>query len=293
MRIIYAIIILLLIVSFLYCEIINNQVVEKAGSEVPEGLVFVEGGTFSMGFNDDYQGMSIYSVIVTVSDFYIGKYEVTVAEFKKFIDASNYKTDAEKNGYSYIYDGSWVKKNGVTWKDDVKGKARSRSDYSHPVIHVSWNDATSYCEWAGGRLPTQAEWEFAARGGNKSDGYKYSGSNDIGQVAWYSNNSVSKTHSAGEKKENELGIYDMSGNVWEWCNDWYAVISLESQTNPSGPSSGSDRVLRGGCWYGIALRCRVAFRISSSPAGYSNLIGFRMSHSSKQKYFFFELKKRN
>jgi formylglycine-generating enzyme required for sulfatase activity len=243
-------------------------------------MVFVAGGTYSMGSNDgEDREKPVHSV--TVSDFYIGRYEVTVAEFKEFIDATSYKTDAEKNGYSWIYDGSWETKNGVTWKDDIKGKVRSRSDYSHPVIHISWNDATSYCEWAGGRLPTEAEWEYAARGGNKSEGYNYSGSNDIGSVAWYSNNSDSKTHLAGGKQANELGVYDMSGNVWEWCIDWYGDYSSSAQTNPKGLTSGSRRVYRGGCWRGGASDCRVANRDLRSPGICDGYLGFRFCRSSK------------
>ena len=242
-------------------------------------MVFVEGGTFNMGSNDgDSDEKPIHQV--TVSDFYIGKYEVTVAEFEAFINATGYKTDAEKNGYSWIYDGGGQQKNGVTWKDDVNGNKRNRSDYSHPVIYVSWNDADSYCRWAGGRLPTEAEWEYAARGGNISRGYKYSGSNDIGEVAWYNNNSGNKTHPAGSKDANELGIYDMSGNVWEWCWDWYGSYSGNAQTDPRGPSSGSHRVYRGGSWFRFASRCRRAYRYSFNPDGSDFSLGFRFARSS-------------
>ncbi|MCF7913268.1 MAG: SUMF1/EgtB/PvdO family nonheme iron enzyme [Candidatus Cloacimonetes bacterium] len=266
-------------------EVVSIKVLLEEGTK-PEivgygngDMVFVAGGTFQMGSSDgEDDEKPVHSV--TVSDFYIGKYEVTVAEFKEFIDATSYKTDAEKNGYSWIYDGGWKKKNGVTWEDDVNGKERSRSDYSHPVIHVSWNDATSYCEWAGGRLPTEAEWEYAARGGNKSKGYKYSGSNDIGSVAWYSKNSDNKTHSAGGKQANELGIYDMSGNVWEWCWDWKGDYSSSAQTNPKGSTSGSRRVGRGGSWDSGASGCRVADRAYFSP-GSGHALGFRIACSSK------------
>jgi len=243
-----------------------------------DNMVFVQGGTFQMGSNE-YDEKPVHTV--TVSDFYIGKYEVTVSEFNEFINATNYKTDAEKKGYSYIWDGSWTKKNGVTWKCDVKGNTRSMNEYDHPVIHVSWNDADAYCKWKGGRLPTEAEWEYAARCGNKSKGYKYSGSNTISNVAWYSGNSGSKTHLVGLKQPNELGLYDMSGNVWEWCNDWYGSYSSSSQTNPRGASSGSYRVLRGGGWYYSGSSCRVASRSLSNPDLSDSNVGFRFVRDSR------------
>lgn len=127
------------------------------------------------------------------------------------------------------------------------------------------------------RLPTEAEWEYAARGGNKSKGYKYSGSNDIGSVAWYYDNSSSKTHTVATKAPNELGLYDMSGNVWEWCSDWYGDYSNGLQTNPKGPSSGSYRVIRGGSWDDIAGDWRVSDRYFNDPDGRVNGLGLRLA----------------
>jgi formylglycine-generating enzyme required for sulfatase activity len=249
---------------------------------LPE-MVFVKGGTFQMGIEDGGDDEKpIHSI--TVSDFYIGKYEVTVAEFEKFIKAAGYKTDAEKEGYSYIWIDKWEKMEGVYWKYDAEGNQKLRSDYNHPVIHVSWNDATAYCKWLkettgkGYRLPTEAEWQYAAGGGNKSKGYTYSGSNTIGNVAWYYKNSDSKTHPVGQKSSNELGIYDMSGNVWEWCSDWYGsdYYKNSSSNNPKGANSGTYRVLRGGAWDGSPASCRIADRSISTPAYRYNNVGFRV-----------------
>ena len=261
----------------------NNTNSQINNSDTLNGIdmVFVKGGTFQMGSNDSEAWIDEQPIhSVTVRDFYISKYEVTVAEFEKFINETGYQTDAEKSGWSWIWTGSeWNKENGVTWRCDVSGNIRPRSDYNHPVIHVSWNDAVAYCEWLSQktgktyRLPTEAEWEYAARGGSKSRGYKYSGSNNIDAVAWYRDNSGDHTHPVGTKSPNELGIYDMSGNVWEWCSDWY-----KGYPGSSGVSdlTGSDRVLRGGSWISDASNCRVAYRNRNAPDYRHNSFGFRL-----------------
>jgi formylglycine-generating enzyme required for sulfatase activity len=245
-------------------------------------MVFVEGGTFKMGSNDYDDEKPIHDV--TVSDFYIGKYELTVAQFKAFIDDTAYQTDADKEGSSYIWTGSKVDKTkGVNWRCDVNGKIRPENEYDHPVIHVSWNDAVAYAKWLSEktgkryRLLTEAEWEYAARGGNKNKGCKYAGSDKLDEVGWYYDNSGSKTHPVGQKKPNELGIYDMSGNVWEWCGDWYGDYPSEPQSNPTGPVKGPLRVLRGGSWNNVNYICRVAYRNWDFPNIRYGRFGFRIA----------------
>jgi sulfatase modifying factor 1 len=268
-------------------QVLNQSLKLEEDVSIDIEMVFVKGGTFQMGTNNgEADEKPIHNV--SLDDFYIGKYEVTVREFKKFIDATNYKTDAEKNDYSFIWTDKREIKNGVNWRYDVGGTLRKSSEYNHPVIHVSWNDAIAYCSWLGRetraayRLPTEAEWEYAARGGVSSVSTTYSGSNTINELAWYTTNSGNKTHPVGTKKANELGIYDMSGNVWEWCSDWYESDYYKNslQNNPLGSLKGTNRVHRGGGWSSSARGCRVSYRNMYYPdSGYCYL-GFRLALSS-------------
>ena len=223
-------------------------------------MVYVKGGTFTMGCTSE-QGGDCWddekpTHSVTLSDYYIGKLEVTQELWRAVM------------GDEPTYNGGWT---------DEYGKGTN-----YPAYRVSWNDVQEFIRklnqktGANFRLPTEAEWEYAARGGNKSNGYKYSGSNTLGIVAWYTDNSGSKTHPVGTKLPNELGIYDMSGNVWEWCQDWKGSYSSGSQTNPQGPSSGSYRVLRGGSWSATARGCRVSRRYILYPDYRDYNYGFRL-----------------
>lgn len=154
----------------------------------------------------------------------------------------------------------------------------------HPMVHVNYNDAVAYCNWLGEeyvgdwRLPTEAEWEYAARGGslNRSDTYR--GGSDWERVGGFADNAGGQTNSVGRKRPNDLGIYDMSGNVWEWCRDWYGenYYSNSPKSNPKGPASGSGRVIRGGCWRYSAAYCRVAYRIYYDPSYRLDINGFRV-----------------
>jgi formylglycine-generating enzyme required for sulfatase activity len=242
----------------------------------PGQTVFVQGGSYQMG-SDSGQSQEQPIHTVSLSSFNIGKYEVTNAEYATFMNAIGANSSGSVGGTEYVdMDSSWFQINYTGGQFIVDaGKA------SHPVIEVTWFGAKAFAEYYGGRLPTEAEWEFAARGGNNSNGYTYSGSNTVGDVAWYSSNSTGtgvRTQPIGTKAANELGIHDMSGNVWEWCNDWYDgnYYNSSPQNNPQGPSTGSVRVLRGGSWSNGADLCRSAYRSSGSPAFSNVSYGFRV-----------------
>ena len=214
-------------------------------------MIKVEGGTFTMGATSE-QGSDAYddektTHQVTLSTYYIGRTEVTQALWEAVMGSN---------------------------PSSFKGKKL-------PVEGVSYDDCKQFIEKLNVmtgqdfRLPTEAEWEFAARGGNQSHGYKYSGSNYLDDVAWFGENSGSETNTVATKRPNELGIYDMSGNVYEWCRDSYAHYTSSPQTNPRG-GSGSDRVYRGGSWHSDARICRVSFRTYDSPDDRSDLLGLRL-----------------
>ncbi len=217
-------------------------------------MVYVKGGTFEMG-NNNGRPSEKPAHKVTLNGFYIDIYETTIANFKRFVNATGYKTDVENRGYTRIRRSGKVGKkvNGVSWRSNVKGKDRPLTESNHPAVFLSKKDAEEYCKWRGGRLPTEAEWEYAARGGSTSSPTKYAGSNNINEVGWYSENSGKTTHAVGQKKPNELGVYDMSGNVWEFCSDLYDCennyYDNSPVNNPTGPSRANHKVARGGSWY--------------------------------------------
>ncbi|MDR1169683.1 MAG: SUMF1/EgtB/PvdO family nonheme iron enzyme [Prevotellaceae bacterium] len=219
-------------------------------------MVFVQGGAFLMGCTSEQSDCwddekPVHEV--TLSSFFIGKYEVTQAQWKALMGTN---------------------------------PSNSKGD-NLPVEKVSWNEVQIFIERLNDatgkqyRLPTEAEWEYAARGGNKSKGYKYSGSNLVEDVAWMVTNSGDVTNPVGTKPANELGIYDMSGNVWEWCSDWKGIYPASAQNNPAGVSSSSSHVRRGGSWNNAANSCRVANRPGYSPGNSDGDLGFRLACSSE------------
>lgn len=215
-------------------------------------MIYVEGGTFTMGEGSDAHQ-------VTLSPYYIGETPVTQALWTVVMGSNPSRLQGDQR----------------------------------PVVFVSWNDCQEFIKKLNAktgkkfRLLTEAEWEYAARGGNKSKGYEYAGSNNINDVAWYDKNAYDKgssspdygTHPVKQKKPNELGIYDMSGNVWEWCQDWYGNYKKGAQTNPTGPTSASRRVARGGCWGYDAEYCRLSYRGNCSPDGTTYYLGLRLALS--------------
>lgn len=221
-------------------------------------MVFVDGGSFMMGCsngqsnNCDKDERTVHRVVL--SRFKIGKFEVTRSQ--------------------------WL---------EVMGKNRSTFDSCNQcaVSNVSWNDIQVFIKKLNKltvkhfRLPTEAEWEFAARGGILSRGFEYSGSNDLDSVAWYDRNSKLSVKKVGQKNSNELGLYDMSGNVWEWCSDWYGenYYSESIVDNPMGPMYGEDRVVRGGSWFVGPRNHRVAYRARESPDKLESYIGFRLAEN--------------
>ena len=216
-------------------------------------MIGVQGGTFTMGATSeqgsDAEGDEKPTHQVTLSSFSIGETEVTL-ELWQTVMGSN---------PSYF-----------------KGPKR-------PVEQVSWDDCQTFIRELNKltrrnfRLPTEAEWEYAARGGLKSNHTKYAGSSSIGDVAWYDGNSGNLTHDVATKRANELGLYDMSGNVWEWCQDWHGSYSSGSQTNPKGASSGSRRLCRGGSWWSAARGCRVSYRDNNTPSYRYHDLGLRLA----------------
>ena len=240
------------------------------GGDEPQGEVItvngvsftmmpVEGGTFTMGGTEEQGGDASNKELpvhqVTLSSYSIGQTEVT-QELWVAVMGNNPSYFSSRNGYA--------------------------ENLQLPVEYVNWNDCQTFIaklnQLTGKhfRLPTEAEWEYAARGGNKSRHYKYVGSSNIDEVAWYTGNSGSTPHIVATKAPNELGLYDMSGNVWEWCQDWYGTYSGDAQTNPTGPEIGAYCVYRGGCWASLAKYCRVSHRGGHDPSLRYSTDGLRL-----------------
>jgi len=226
--------------------------VENIDCELNMKMIAVEGGLFQMGATseqgEDARDNESPVHQVQLESFYIAECEVTQAQWKKIMG-----------------------ENRSEFKDDT-----------HPVEMVNWEDAQKFCRELSAltgktyQLPTEAQWEYAARGGKNRQKYKYSGSDELDAVAWYKQNSNAKTNPVKQKRANELGLYDMSGNVWEWCSDYYGTYDSSKQNNPTGPFSGEDRVLRGGGFFNELQFCRVSHRAGEHPLTRYNFSGFRV-----------------
>ncbi|TZF81151.1 formylglycine-generating enzyme family protein [Pedobacter sp. BS3] len=278
-----------------------------------EGMVLLPGGSFLMGTESD-EGFWADGEgpvrEVTVNSFYMDEAAVTNSQFAEFIRATGYQTDAERFGWSFVFDGLldqktltgdievveqtpwWCIVPGACWNHPEGWNSSLKDRMEHPVVHISWNDAVAYARWAGKRLPTEAEWEYAARGGLVQkmfpwgdeltpDGEHYC---NIWQGVFPGKNTLEDgylgTAPAKSFKPNGYGLYNMAGNVWEWCSDWFSADfhCTASLLNPQGPPQGQAKVIKGGsflCHQSYCNRYRVAARSSSTPGSTASNVGFR------------------
>ena len=256
----------------------DNELEQIAGS-----MVFIKGGCFSMGNTFDGGDKDEKPVHkVCVDNYYLGKYEVTNRQFAVFLNDVN-KRNVNRELWFTINEKEHCYISG-----DI-GDYRITPGYEdHPVACVSWHGATEFVEWVSKetgdnyRLPTEAEWEYAARSGGGQE--KWSGTSHeskIGEYAWYTDNSGDKTHPVGKKKPNAFGLYDMSGNIWEWVQDWHedSYYKKSPVNNPGGPLKSTNRVVRGGCCDNHPKVLRAANRVGYTPVGRGFDIGFRLART--------------
>jgi len=247
-------------------------------------FVDVAGGTFEMGCTAEQPNCATLSGLtdenpahtVTLSPYKIGRYEVTNKKFADFLNAQGVMSDGTLGGVTYYQVGG---EDEITYANNAWTAVVATEE--HPVVNVTWDGANEFCIWAGGRLPTEAEWEFAARGGVLDVVSIFSGSDVVGDVAWYSGNAGMVSHPVGTKDPNELVTYDMSGNAAEWCSDYYSstYYSVSPVNDPQGPATGSSRVVRGGGYLsGTVFGLRVSYRFNSS--GSSDATGFRVGQDN-------------
>nr|WP_231889841.1 formylglycine-generating enzyme family protein [Oceanobacillus sp. Castelsardo] len=295
-------------------ELIKEDLNESSVPNIKEGFlgkkVYIPGGSFFMGTKDkegypeDGEGPVRK---VTVDSFHMDAHTVTNAEFKEFVQSTGYITDAERFGWSFVFyqlvsektkrkvkqvaqqTPWWLVVQGASWKHPEGLDSNIENRLEHPVVHVSWNDCQAYCEWAGKRLPTEAEWEFAARGGLEHKKFPWGDElNEHLCNVWQGEFPKTNTEEDGyigtapvsSFPANGYGLYNMVGNVWEWCLDWFAksVRDRGGRTNPQGPKTGESRVMRGGsylCHASYCNRYRVAARSRNTPNSSSGNIGFR------------------
>lgn len=263
-------------------------------------MIFVKGGQFRMG---DSTGNADEKPLhdVFISDFYLSKTEITVQQFETFIRASGYRTDAENGNGSFVWGKlGWALKDSINWRCDELGQSIGPRRANYPVLHVSWMDAAHYCNWLseqenrkkvfdfqpektvihpdadGYRLPTEAEWEYAAKAGS---GFRFAGSDRLEEAGWFSGNARGSVHQVAQKQANALGIYDLSGNVWEWCLDTYSPDFYGKSADAKDPFCADQfagKSLRGGSWHNNARHCRISNRTSRFADARDGNIGFRL-----------------
>jgi len=267
----------------------------NAASSSPDSeMVHLKGGTFKMGTSEGFPYEAPVHE-VQIKGFWMDRHEVTNSEFERFVLATGYRTEAERIGWSGVFIPSqhdWAAEKGADWRHPEGPSSSIRTRMDHPVVHVSWNDAMAYGKWKGKRLPTEAEFEYALRGGR--DQWEYSWGNEFQPKGrWMANtwqgefpnkdmgwDGFQGTSPVGSFEPNSFGLYDLAGNVWEWCADWYApdYYAKSPRLDPSGPSTGTERVLRGGSWLCSSNYCvgyRAAARNKSAPDSGLNNTGFR------------------
>jgi formylglycine-generating enzyme len=287
----------------------------RPGNTARQAMVFLPGGAFLMG-TDDTEGIPADGERpvreVTLRPFYLSPTAVTNAEFEAFVRATNYQTDAERFGWSFVFLpfvprkrkieilGSagpapwWIGVRGACWRMPEGPGSSLKRRGQHPVVHVSWHDAMAYCAWAGARLPTEAEWEYAARGGLEQRRYPWGDElmpegkhrMNVWQGSFPTHNTADDGHAGTAPVHtylpNGYGLYNMTGNVWEWCADWYSPTfhAVASRDNPRGPAQGTAKVIRGGsylCHHSYCNRYRVAARSANTPDSSTGNTGFRVA----------------
>lgn len=247
--------------------------------QIDSTLILVYGGKYKAG-NKHGDNDEKPSKIIEINAFYLGKYEVTNKEFAEFLNIKG--NQLEDNTIWINTDGIWKDKKCRIYEQEGLFRVENGYEY-YPVNYVSWYGANEYCKWKGGRLPTEAEWEYAARGGK--DNFKVSEieTQNVDLIAWYNKNSNYQWHQVGKKKPNSIGIYDMQGNLWEWCSDFYSHTYYQNRPkkNPQGPATGDFKVIRGGAWTNGAEMSLPWNRNGVIPGSNKINLGFRIAYDVK------------
>ncbi len=267
----FIIILLGLIFTFTFANAVNQS--------YENDFVLLNGGTLLMGSDEDDDKENSQHKVTLTYNYYLGKHEITFEQYDLFCKETGMEEPDDKNwgrGDNPVINVRWVQAIEYCNWFSLKENLPVAYDKDGNLLDENGNQTIDITEVKGYRLPTEAEWIFAARGGNETKNYKYSGSDNLNEVAWYLENSENKIHPVGTKIPNELGIYDMSGNVWEWCTDFYEPFSNESVENPVGAEFGYDKVKRGGCWYNEASGCELSLRKMSPVGNKGGRLGFRV-----------------